>query len=59
MVYSKSSFLTGFVSGFSHSLSKQQKKIIENISINNKLPITINDPLLEERYKKEYLPKFD
>lgn len=55
--YSKMAFLEGFVSGFSKTLSQQQEKVIQNISAENKMPVTIDDPLLDEKYQKEYNPK--
>jgi len=55
--YSKVAFLEGFCSGFKSTLMATHKKVKKEIDPTNKLPILVNDPLLDEKYQKHYNPK--
>ena len=54
--YSKIAYLTGFYSGFESVLQKTHKKVKNVIDPENKLPVLIDDPLLEEKYQSHYNP---
>ena len=56
--FSKTSFITGLFSGFQDKLEKREKEILTNLSVEgNNLPISLNDPLLQEKYKSHYNPR--
>ena len=53
--YSKHAFLEGFYGGFSDTLDQQKREIArEAKKVTNILPVAIDDPLLEERYRQQY-----
>lgn len=54
--YSKVAYLEGFCSGFERTLSATHEKVKKAIDPTNKLPVLVNDPLLDEKYKKHYNP---
>ena len=56
--YSKHAFLEGFYSGFYSTLKQQKEEALEaaltSIASENTLPVSIDDPLLDEKYRQQY-----
>ena len=52
--YSKHAFLEGFYDGFGNTLRHQREEALTSTVEGNTLPISIDDPLLEERYRQQY-----
>ncbi len=55
--YSKIAFLTGLYNGYADTLEKRDNEIKDQIIEGNTLPICLDDPLLEEKYKSHYHPR--
>jgi len=56
--FSKVAFIDGVFSGFKDKLKTREEMVLEQLNLeNNILPIGINDPLLQEKYKNHYNPR--
>jgi hypothetical protein len=54
--FSKIAFLEGVYSGFSRTLETKNEEVIEVINAQRNMPVTLDDPLLEEKFNAHYKP---
>lgn len=55
--YSKVAFIDGVFDGFKEKLKTREELVLEQLDLEgNTLPIGVNDPLLQEKYKNHYNP---
>jgi len=52
--YSKNAFLEGFYIGFNDTLRSQKEEALGDVASGNTLPVSVDDPLLNEKYRKQY-----
>lgn len=55
--FSKIAFLEGVYSGFARTLEAKNIEVVKVINAQRNMPITLDDPLLEEKFKSHYRPK--
>jgi len=56
--YSKVAFIDGVFDGFKEKLKTREELVLEQLNMeDNMLPIGVNDPLLQEKYKNHYNPR--